>query len=318
MQEKYHNIITKHLSNEANEEELQFLFEEMKTNKELKAEFDKTSELWNSFSNEQKEFDKKSMQKLIALKISINEKQKKNRFISASLKYAAIFIGIIAITTFVFNDFKSTKVIVNNTEKIQEVKLPDNSIISLNMDAKLKYNNSTIKTFNREVTIEGEAFFDIAKSEGKKFTVHTSDFDINVLGTKFNVRTYNENQSVVLIEGKVMLNSFENQNAKITMLPGEILQYSAENSSFVLHEVNTKIYTSWLSSKLEFDNFTLNELAELIKLRYNKELIISNNEIAKKRISGSAPSDDINLIIKALETILKIEIQHKENQLLIN
>lgn len=318
MQEQHHNIITKYLSKEASSEEEKFLFQEMKTNKELKVEFDKMQKLWQSFNNEQKKFDKERMQKLIALKISINKKQQKNRFIAASLKYAAIFIGLFLITTFVINDLKSIKVIVNNTNEIRKIQLPDNSIISLNSDAKLEYNNSNLKDFNREVKIEGEAFFEIAKQHGKQFTVHTHDYDINVLGTKFNVRTYKGNQSVVLTEGKVLLNSFINKDSQIIMKPGEILEYNKNNNEFILHEINTKIYTSWLNNKLEFDNFSLNELAELINLRYNKQLIINNKEIAEKRISGSAPSDDISLIVKALETILNTKIQQNENQLLIN
>lgn len=318
MQEKHQNIITKILSKEATQEEKSLLFEEMKTNKELKAEFDKTSKLWNSLTLEQKKFDKERIQKLIALKIRINKKQKQNKFITTTLKYAAILIVFFSIAIIVNNDLKSTKVIVNNSNTIKKISLPDNSVISLNKNAKLEYNNSILKYFNRNVSIKGEAFFEIAKQNGKKFTVHTSDFDINVLGTKFNVRTYNKNQSVVLTEGKVLLNSFKNKDAEIIMSPGEILEYNTKNSDFILHDINTKIYTSWLNHKLEFDNFSLNELAQLIKLRYNKDLIITNNKIAEKRISGSAPSDDINLITKALETILKINIQQNGNQLLIN
>jgi len=318
MQKQHWNIITKHLSNEASSEEEKSLFEEMKTNKDLKAEFDKIKELWNSFSNEQKEFDKVRIKKLIDLKISINKKQKRNRIINASLKYAAIFIGIVLISFLIKIDLQSTKVIVNKTKQIQKITLPDNSIISLNTNAKLEYCNSALKGFDRKVDIEGEAFFEIAKLNGKEFRVHTPDFDINVLGTKFNVRTYKKAQSVVLTEGKVTLNSFKNKYTNITMQPGEIVEYNKDNSGFILHDINTKIYTSWLNNKLEFDNFSLNELAELVKLRYNKDLIISKKEIAEKRISGSAPSDDINLIVKALETILKIEIEKKGNQLLIN
>ncbi len=318
MQEKYQNIITKQLSKEASSEEESFLFEEMKTNKKLKTEFEKLSTIWNSLSNEKKEFDKKRMQKLIALKISINKKQKRNSFVLASFKYAAIFIAIITITTFVFNDLQSTKIIVNNTGKMLKVKLPDNSIICLNKSAKIEYINSILKTFNREVNIDGEAFFKITKSKNKKFTVHTPDFDINVLGTEFNVRTFAQNQSVVLTKGKIQLNNFENIKTNIVMKPGEIIKFNKEKNIFISQKINPKIYTSWLNKKLEFDNFSLNELSELIKLRYKKDLIITNKEIANKKISGTAPADDLNLLLKALETILKTKIQHKENQLLIN
>jgi len=318
MQERHWEIITKHLSNEATDEETKFIFQELRDDDKFKKEYDEISVLWNSLTANKRSFDKERILKLIAKKISINKKQKQKRILLASFKYAAIFIGLVVITSFVINDLNSTKIVLNNTNKIQEIKLPDNSILYLNKNAKIEYGNSTIIRFNREINLEGEAFFEIAKSKNNKFIVHTPDFDINVLGTKFNVRTYDKNQSVVLTEGKIRLNNFQNYETDIILRPGEVLRYSKENNGFIYYSVNTKIYTSWLNNKLEFDSFSLNELAELIQLRYNKKLIIQNSEIAEKRISGSAPSDDLNLIIQALETILNTKIIQNENKLIIN
>ena len=318
MQEKYLNLITKHLSKEASSEENILLLEEIEKNEQFKETFEEIKTLWDSLNNSKKEFDKERILKLIAFKIAQNKKQKRNKVLYASYKYAAVFIGLVIMTTFIFKDLRNVEVIVNNTGKVQEIKLPDNSIVSLNKDAKIEYNNSSIKGFDREINIEGEAFFEITKSEDKDFTVHTPDFDIYVLGTKFNVRTYNQNQSVVLTEGIIRLNNFQDSETDITMKPGEIVRYNKESEDFIYHNINTKIYTSWLSNKLEFDSFTLNELAELIKLRYNKELVIKDNGIAEKRISGSAPSDDLNLIIQALETILNTKIIQEQNLLIIN
>ncbi len=316
MQEQNWNIITKHLSKESSEEENNALFAAIEKDKKLKAEFGEIKTLWNSLSLPEETFNKERILKLISTKTGKHKKQRS--IIQKTLKYAAVFVGLLMITTYVYMDLTSIKTLTNNTDKIQEIKLPDNSIIILNANAKIEYNNSILKTFNREVNIDGEAFFKITKSKNKKFTVHTSDFDINVLGTEFNVRTYKKNQSVVLTEGKVLLNSFKNPNAEMTMKPGEIVKFNKEKNIFISQKINSKIYTSWLNKKLEFDNFSLKELSELIKLRYNKDLIITNKEIANKKISGTAPADDLNLLLKALETILKTEIQHKENQLLIN
>ena len=318
MQEKHWNLITKHLSNETSEEENALFAEKIVKKRQLKENFEEIKTLWGSLNNSKNTFDKERILKLISFKIAQNKKRKRNKILYASYKYAAVFIGLLIITTFVFRDLRNVELIVNNTEKVLEIKLPDNSIVSLNKDAKIEYNNSSIKGFDREINIEGEAFFEIAKSDNEQFTVHTPDFDINVLGTKFNVRTYKQNQSVVLTEGKIRLNNFQNSKTDIIMKPGEIVRYNKESEGFIYHNINSKIYTSWLSNKLEFDSFTLNELAELIKLRYNKELVIKNSGIAEKQISGSAPADDISLIIQALETILNTKIIQEQNLLIIN
>ncbi len=318
MQKKHRNLITKHLSKETSKEEENLLFEKLNSNNKLKKEYDETEMLWNSFEKSKTAFDKDRILKILSFKIAQNKKQKRNKILYASYKYAAIVIGLITLSIFIIKDLTDTEIIVNHTGKLQKIKLPDNSIVSLNTDARIKYKNSGIIGFKREIEIEGEAFFEIAKSDEKQFTVHTPDFDISVLGTKFNVRTYEQSESIVLTEGKIRLNHFRDTDTTFTMAPGELLMFNKETQKFTSRKINTKIYTSWLSSKIEFDSFTLNELSELIKLRYNKELLINNSELAAMRISGSAPADDINMIIKALETILDTEITKNENKLIIN
>lgn len=318
MTDKYLNTITSFLSGELSENEREKFFRKKEKDKELQTAFEEISQMWNSFAIPENEFDKERIIKLIAHKISIHKKQKANKFLYAAYKYAAVFTGLIVISIFVFNDLRTVKTIENKTADIQTVTLPDNSVVSLNSNSKIEYNNSSLRRFNRELTVEGEAYFEIEKSDNKQFFVHTPDFDIKVFGTKFNVRTYNGNESVVLTEGKISINKFKNQDSEIVMKPGEIVKYNSESDKFILEPVNSNIYLSWLSGKLEFDDFTLFELGELIKLRYDKELVINNQEIAKKRISGSAPSDDIKLIVKALETILKKEIIEEDNKIIIN
>ncbi len=318
MQQKFENILTKYLSKEASSEEESFLFEEIKTNKKLKAEFEETKKLWESFNREQKEFDKKRIQKLIALKIALSKKQKRNKFALLSFKYAAIFIGLLFISTAVYTDLTSVKSIVNNTSRIKKITLPDNSVVTLNKGAEIKYGNSVLAGFNREVKLTGEAFFEVTKKEHKKFVVKTSDYNITVLGTKFNVRSRQKNNFVVLCEGKIVLDKFKKFDNQIVMKPGQIVKFSPENNSFIQSNVNPEIYTSWMKNRLEFDNFSINDLAELLKIRYRKTLIVNNKVVFGTHISGSAPSDDVNLIIKALKSILKTEIIQKNDTVIIN
>ena len=318
MKEQHINLIVKYLSKETSEQENKLFLAQNKKNSEFNDTYKDILEIWNISKTEEFQFDKKRILKLIQEKTSIR-KEKAIKFpVYSILKYAAIFLTLIVLSIFIVNDLKNIKTIVNNTNQIQKIELPDNSIITLNTNAEIKYNNSLLKSFSREISLEGEAFFEITKAENKKFIVRTTDFDITVYGTNFNVMSKQKNSSVVLTKGKILVNNFKNQDSKYILKPGDIVKYNSKEKIFEHKNVNTKIYTSWLDDKLLFDNFSLKELSELLKIRYGKELVFINKQIANKKISGSAPSDDINLIIKALETILKTNITQKNNQLIIN
>ncbi len=317
MQEHHWNLIAKKLSGELSEKETEMFDKKMSKDKEFKEEYEQAEFVWNSAENNE-DYDYNRIQKRIVQKINYNQKRKINKIVYTSFKYAAIFIGILIMSLSVFKDLNKTETVVNNTGKILKVTLPDNTVVALNKGSFIKYESSTIKKFNREVFVSGEAFFEVKKNNNQKFTVKTTAYNITVLGTKFNVRTYKNENSVVLTEGKVMLSGFKTNTGKIIMKPGEIVKYNAKDNTFIKNKINTEIYTSWMEKRLKFDNFSLYELAELLKIRYNKVLIIQDKDAAEKRISGSAPSDDVQLIIKALHTIFKAEITQKNDTIIIN
>ncbi len=318
MKEQKGTIITKYLSGEASKEEKEYLFSEINKNKKFKQEFEEFKQIWNSLEKKDADFNKDRIEKLIAHKIYIHKKQRKNKILYATLKYAAVFIGLLVISVTIFNDLNRTETIANNTNSIKKIVLPDNTIVTLNKNAEIEYENSSIKGFNRKVKLNGEAFFEVTKKENQKFVVKTGAYNITVLGTKFNVRTYKNENSVVLSEGKILLNNFKKTDNRIVMKPGEIVRFNPETNSYILKKINPEIYTSWMKHRLEFDNFSLLELGELLKVRYNKTLIINNENARDKCISGSAPADDVHLIVKALQSIFKSEITEKNDTIIIN
>jgi len=205
----------------------------------------------------------------------------------------------------------------NDTNTIDHI-LPDGSSIIMKNDAEITYSNSILFAFNREVNLKGEAFFKITKSKGKNFIVHTNDYDIEVWGTQFDVTTDAKESRVVLTEGKISLNHFQNATYENTFLePGQMACYNHLSNDFDVTKVNTRIYTSWTKHHIEFDNFTISELGEIFKLHYNKTLIIEADAPLDNRIGGSAPTDDLNLIIKGLSIVLDREIIQQNDTIII-
>lgn len=311
-------LIVKYLSGETSQEENNRMSDRMQMDKNFKKDLDEAEILFESIQKPEQKFDKERILKLINLKITLSKKQKKTKILYTSIKYAAIFIGLIIITVSIYRDLHSVKSVANNIGEPEIIILPDNTIVTLNKGAVLSYENSTIKGFNRKVSLKGEAFFEVSKNENKRFVVQTNCFDVNVLGTKFNVRNSMNDNSVVLSEGKVLLNKLKGMNKDIVLKPGEIVEYISEKNKYLQREINSEIYTTWMKNRLEFDKFSINDFAILLKVRYGKTLIIKNENAMKKRISGSAPSDDVHLIVKALRSILKTEVTEKNDTIIIN
>lgn len=319
MLKEHWNLIAKHLAKETNDSEEAELRKLIKEYPSIEKVIDDSKLAWNAVMPNAKNYNKKRIETLIDIKINTAQKIERKRKINYFLKIAAVFIGLIALTFLVNNEYNRTVYYSNNTNEIKKIVLPDNSVVTLNKNAQIAYGKSIFRDFNREVELKGEAFFSIEKDKsGKQFTVQTSYFKITVLGTEFNVRDDEASASVMLTKGSIRMHDFSNKLIDPTVLKvGEIAIYNKENKDLQIKKTNKAIYTAWLSNKLNFDDFTMPELVEMIKLRYGKTLVIEDKTLTSKRISGSAPADNLDLVIEALAAIFETDIVQKGDSIIL-
>lgn len=178
--------------------------------------------------------------------------------------------------------------------------LPDESSVVLNGNSTLRYSKSWSDSKMREVWIDGEGFFAVQHTKNhQKFIVHTREgLDVEVLGTKFNVKTRAYGSEVLLTEGKVKLNVNNKTDSSVYLNPGELATMKKNKLSKRL--VKDKQYTSWVKSKLFFDKMPLAELAQILRDTYGLQVSFQNEELKDRELSGeisSASSDDILLAI---------------------
>src|SRR4030095_9403678 len=104
-----------------------------------------------------------------------------------------------------------------------KIVLPDGSQVWLNAGSNLDYNNLNFNKDVREVSLNGEAYFDVAKNAGKPFIIHTKKMDIKVLGTTFNVRSYSDEKitEAALIKGSIEVTLKDRKDQKIILKPNE-------------------------------------------------------------------------------------------------
>jgi len=299
MQEELFQLFVRHFSGETSEKENEQIKHILNTDKEAQANYKMMSNTWTNSLKLKHHFDTKTG--LLRLKKRIKEKEKQKLLL---WRVAAIFIAFFVLSSALLVDFNQTTIITANNA-IKKIVLPDSSVVFLKKKASLSYSSSYLFDFNRKVVLKGEAFFNIRKKNNhKKFTVSTNSLKIQVLGTQFNVQSTNHKSQIVLKKGKVRLFNFRKEQEEIIMSPGDYVSYNDIDNSITKNIVNPYLFTIWKEDKINFQNFNLIEVSSIIKQIFGKEVKIENKTLINKSLKGSAPIDDLNILLKALSEIL--------------
>lgn len=191
----------------------------------------------------------------------------------------------------------------------QSLTLPDGSEVMLNANSKLTYPEDWDQQAVREVWLEGEAFFHVqekSREGGIKFIVHTQGLDVEVLGTRFNVRNRHQATEVVLNSGKVKLNVEGKES--LFMEPGDWVEYSLKTQIYDRKQINTETYTSWRNNVLTFEESTLGHIATVLQDSYGYTFSFKSPEIAEKQFTTTLPADQIEILFPMLEESFNLKI----------
>lgn len=168
--------------------------------------------------------------------------------------------------------------------KTYELILPDKTRIKLNSKSELIYPDN-FSEHTREVTLIGEAYFDVAKDASKPFIVKANGIDVKVLGTSFNVSCYKHQPTIetTLVQGKVAV-IIPNQPEKV-ITPSQQLVFNKTKQTSATTTVDTRIYTSWTEDKLIFKNERIDILLNNLQYWYDFEVDYEDESIKEDRFS---------------------------------
>jgi ferric-dicitrate binding protein FerR (iron transport regulator) len=326
-------LINRFLSGEVTEQEakeMQVWLKESKENRKLFAGYKK---LWIESSIPSR-FDadqlKREKQK-VDLKIrnaELNKKLEKSKFYIRTLAYAASILLLFGITsTFVFvTERDGTAKIADtfsNTLEVpygakSKITLPDGSKVWINAGSRITYKGG-FGTTAREIELEGEAYFDVAKNEKLPFYVNTSLLKIKVYGTTFNVKAYADDDMVetTLNSGAISVIS-DLIDGEITMKPkqkltvhrhkGPAMEVPVEKEEAVdipeeisVEEVkNIDPITAWRDNRLIFEREPLWLLAKQLERRYNVTVVFTNEEIKTRTYTAALKEMPIDQVLEAI------------------
>lgn len=187
--------------------------------------------------------------------------------------------------------------------------LDDGTRIWLNKKSSISYNKAFGK-YKREIILDGEAYFDVAKNSKVPLFIHAGNIDIEVKGTAFNVNAYKniEEIQVALVRGSIQVTDRLNGNKKIQLKPNEKLIYSrvqsGDQNDFQVLSLNSSVLlkdTKWTADTLVFYKEKLKDLAIRMEKKYDLKIEIQAKQLKEKRFSGTFTNETIQQALEALK-----------------
>ncbi len=191
--------------------------------------------------------------------------------------------------------------------KLLTVTLEDGSTIKLNSGSELIYPSSFAGMDKRQVSLKGEAFFEIQKDTSKPFEVRTNNVFTRVFGTIFNISAYDGDEltEVVLVEGSVGVGDEASRETKIlnVLKPYQkATKHKDLKNSFVIEDVDITPYISWTKGVVAFENERMSEIIKKLERQYNVEIVHEDGFLDNLRFTGMFDKEDIDSILKTIQT----------------
>ncbi|HCT94067.1 MAG: hypothetical protein A2X19_04260 [Bacteroidetes bacterium GWE2_39_28] len=195
--------------------------------------------------------------------------------------------------------------------------LNDGSRIWLNAQSKIKYPVRFGKN-ERRIQIAGEAFFDVKHDPQRPFIVETTDYSVKVLGTKFNVNAYaqEESTSTTLVSGSVLIPMKTGSEAILT--PGDQLKFSRSDKSISIQKVDVELYTSWVENNLRIEQMPLDEIFKILMRRYDINVYYSDDISKSEKFSGKIPlNDNLKIVLDQMSKVSNVDFQFEKNLVVV-
>ena len=189
--------------------------------------------------------------------------------------------------------------------------LSDGTWVYLNAESVITYPQKFVGE-KREVTLEGEAYFQVTASKERPFVVKTKDMDVLVTGTEFNVKAYPDESNVqtTLLRGKVAVFAGIDKKEKIEIKPNQQAEWSRENVKLQVREVDPDLFVAWKNGHFIFRQDRLENIMKTLARWYDMEVVYLDESIKNMAFAGKLDrSEDITPILNVLRATDKLTVE---------
>lgn len=296
-QQELYLLIIRHLNNQTTAEEKNFIATWLNESDENKQLYNELEGIWKATPG----WEATATDKALA---AVKQRISTNR--SWYYRYSAAAALLILIMACGFLFVKKHPVYLSlhsGPGQILRFTLPDGTRVHLAPQ-------STIRYANRDVKLEGEAYFDVTKNAHQPFTVHAGKLDVKVLGTSFNA----SQSEISLVSGKVQVDV---EGHSFALQPGQQLAYDKNSDSWQQRAYDEEVVTGWTNRLLVFRNETLAQAAHKIERLYDVQIIFVDPEIASYKLFAKFNNKSLQYILDVIKATDNLSYTIKDKKIYI-
>jgi ferric-dicitrate binding protein FerR (iron transport regulator) len=228
----------------------------------------------------------------------------------------ALILTLSIVAYFYFNRFRVIE--YNTLAETREVLLEDGTKITMNKFSRLTYKASYGET-NRRVSLSGEAFFEVEKNRDLPFIVEAGEASIEVLGTSFNVKAYDEipRVEVTVKSGMVSFKVDRAKKEKVILNPGEKVIFDKQEQEVEKKKSQDENFISWKTNRFVFDNTPLKDIVDLLNEVYGENIIIDKKELLNCPLTGTFAGKDLDNVLEVIKSALDLKIRREKGSIII-
>jgi len=327
---EYLDLVVKYLVNEADDNEVKLVESWVESDAGNRKVFDEYKKILDmtgqaergEYVDEDTEWDvfrSRAGSSFTDLKVIKTDKREKRPFVVRFARVAAIIMLtlISAAAVYFISDSLNYNKLVADTG-ITEDKLPDGTLVTLNINSSLKFP----KKFNkdrRKVILEGEAYFTVIPDKEKPFIVNAGKAVIQVLGTSFYVNTSGNNEKieVVVHTGRVEVSDKKDNSKKIILEAGDRGEFSLKDGMLVKSTNKDVNYLSWKTMNMTFTENTLSEIINTINKVYGSNIVLGSDNIGNCTVTVTFTDQTLDAVLNVLSATLDLRVRKDGNTIIL-
>lgn len=212
-----------------------------------------------------------------------------------------------------------TEVVHSGQQQAELVELPDGTKVILNKDSELTYDSATFGVSTREVTLTGEAYFDVTHDAERKFVVRTGEVRTQVLGTAFNVSAYPGQREITVTVERGLVQVGDEKQVFAKVKPNEQLAVNVETHAVVQRDVTPEQALPWKNNFLIFADVTLEEAADVISEKFDVQIKFENEVLKQCRFAGTFLRDEnLKQVLSIISTVTGVSYAMEGNTVVLS
>lgn len=312
--------IIQYFAGELSSEERKSLLKEVLNNEALKQEMMHYRHLHTLINLQPSQADEDEGSKSYEQFVARLRWQQKRRVFVTAMRYAAMLVLGVALTLWYNYAGQRSAMAEHQPEPMAQtltvpagqrahITLPDGSRVWVNAGSKITYASAFGN--ERRVTLEGEAFFEVAKDSIRPFIVKAGKMNVKALGTKFNVYNYASEPLVVsLVEGKVKVYRDRALRKSVVLNPGE---RAVEVDGEMLKETFGDDVLMWRNGIYSFRDLPLGDILRKLELYYDVKIVVNSPELLNKHFTGKFRQDDgVREVLMILQKVHPFHLSHTD------